>query len=403
MSKVKDIVIPEGWVIEKIWNLWIISAWNWFPEIYQWNLKWKYPFYKVSDTNNLWNEKFLIKANNYIDDIIVNKLKWKIFNKWTIVYPKVWATLLSNKRRILKYNSLIDNNLWTFNIKNWSNIFLYYIFLNIDFWILCWDWALPSISWNTIWNISILLPQSLKEQQKIAEILSTVDEAIEKTDKLIEKYKKIKTWLMEDLFTKWIDVNTWKPHTKFKESKLGLIPESWEIENVINLMKITTWSKNTQDKIENWKYDFYVRSDKIEKINTYSFDWEWVITSWDWVWVWKIYHYVNWKFDFHQRVYLMHCFNNKIIWKYFFSFFKTYFKLRVDSFSAKTTVDSVRLEMISEMLIPIPNIQEQQKIVSILTESDNKIEKEIAYKNKLEKIKKWLMNDLLTGKVRMKY
>jgi type I restriction enzyme S subunit len=62
--------------------------------------------------------------------------------------------------------------------------------------------------------------------------------------------------------------------------------------------------------------------------------------------------------------------------------------MRVDSFSAKTTVDSVRLEMISEMIIPIPPIIEQEKIVEILSKADKKIEKEEAYKEKLGKIKK---------------
>jgi type I restriction enzyme S subunit len=53
--------------------------------------------------------------------------------------------------------------------------------------------TLSAINKDNLRSINILLPQSLQEQQKIAEILSTVDEAIEKTDALIEKYKKIKT------------------------------------------------------------------------------------------------------------------------------------------------------------------------------------------------------------------
>ena len=72
----------------------------------------------------------------------------------------------------------------------------------------------------------------LPEQQKIAEILETVDNAIEKTEKIIEKYKRIKQGLMQELLTKGIDEN-WqirseKTH-KFKDSPLGRIPEEWEV------------------------------------------------------------------------------------------------------------------------------------------------------------------------------
>ncbi|MGD9731359.1 MAG: restriction endonuclease subunit S [Desulfamplus sp.] len=70
------------------------------------------------------------------------------------------------------------------------------------------------------------------EQSKIAEILSTVDKAIEQTEALIAKQQRIKTGLMQDLLTKGIDENgnlrSEKTH-KFKDSPLGRIPEEWEV------------------------------------------------------------------------------------------------------------------------------------------------------------------------------
>jgi type I restriction enzyme S subunit len=76
------------------------------------------------------------------------------------------------------------------------------------------------------------LPEKEFEQRKIAEILETIDNAIEKTDKIIEKYKRIKQGLMQDLLTKGIDENgnirDEKTH-KFKDSPLGRIPEEWEV------------------------------------------------------------------------------------------------------------------------------------------------------------------------------
>lgn len=80
-------------------------------------------------------------------------------------------------------------------------------------------------------KIQFLLPP-LPEQKKIAEILETVDNAIEKTDAIIGKYKRIKQGLMQDLLTKGIDekgqIRSEQTH-KFKDSPLGRIPEEWEV------------------------------------------------------------------------------------------------------------------------------------------------------------------------------
>jgi len=90
--------------------------------------------------------------------------------------------------------------------------------------------AQPGLSSSFIKNFFLPLPP-LPEQQRIAEILETIDNAIEKTDKIIEKYKRIKQGLMQDLLTKGIDENgnirDEKTH-KFKDSPIGRIPEEWE-------------------------------------------------------------------------------------------------------------------------------------------------------------------------------
>jgi len=76
-------------------------------------------------------------------------------------------------------------------------------------------------------------PTSKPEQAKIAEILSTVDRALEQTEALIAKQQRIKTGLMQDLLTRGIDehgnLRTEQTH-KFKDSPLGRIPVEWEVQ-----------------------------------------------------------------------------------------------------------------------------------------------------------------------------
>ena len=83
------------------------------------------------------------------------------------------------------------------------------------------------------------IPDALSEQAKIAEILSTVDRAIEQTEALIAKQQRIKTGLMQDLLTRGIDehgnLRSEQTH-QFKDSPLGRIPVDWEVKELNDLV-----------------------------------------------------------------------------------------------------------------------------------------------------------------------
>src|SRR5690606_10189467 len=70
----------------------------------------------------------------------------------------------------------------------------------------------------------------LPEQQKIASILSSVDDVIEKTRAQIDKLKDLKTGMMQELLTKGIG------HTEFKDSPVGPIPSKWEVHRIGDLL-----------------------------------------------------------------------------------------------------------------------------------------------------------------------
>ncbi len=183
----------------------------------------------------------------------------------------------------------------------------------------------------------------------------------------------------------------------YKQTEVGVIPEDWDDREIGLICKITTGSKDTQDKVKEGKYPFYVRSNTVERINSYSFDGEAVLTSGDGVGVGKIFHYLNCKFDYHQRVYKIYGFNETINGKYFFYQFSTNFYDRVMSMTAKSSVDSVRKEMISEMKIPLPpTLKEQEAIAKVLTDTDNLIQGIEDLIAKKKAIKKGAMQQLLT-------
>lgn len=168
-----------------------------------------------------------------------------------------------------------------------------------------------------------------------------------------------------------------------KAPKIRFKGESSRIKKFIKqIWKISTGKSNTQDQAEDWKYPFFIRSDIALKSNKFLFDEEAVITIGDWN-IWKVFHYINGKYDLHQRCYKISDFKD-IFWKYFYYYFSTKFYKRAMSMTAKATVDSVRLEMISDMLIRFPSLSEQEKIWSLFEQLDSHISKN---QQKLEKLK----------------
>ena len=163
--------------------------------------------------------------------------------------------------------------------------------------------------------------------------------------------------------------------TGYKQTDAGVIPEDWEVEYIENLAQITTGSRNTQDRVDDGDYPFFVRSPHVERINSYSFDGEAVLTAGDGVGTGKVFHYINGRFDAHQRVYRISDFSGEIDGYFFFLFFSSHFYSRIMQMTAKSSVDSVRREMIARMPIPLPPTKaEQEAIAEVLTDADALIE-----------------------------
>ena len=187
----------------------------------------------------------------------------------------------------------------------------------------------------------------------------------------------------------------------YKRAEVGVIPHDWDVDRIDNHASIKTGSKNTQDRIEDGDYPFFVRSQQVERINTYSYEGEAVLTAGDGVGTGKVFHYVNGRFDVHQRVYRISDFSDRLNGRYFFFLFKTRFYDRIMSMTAKSSVDSVRMEMIAGMRIPLPPLPEQRAIATALSDVDGLIGALDALIEKKRAIKQAAMQQLLTGKKRL--
>ena len=178
--------------------------------------------------------------------------------------------------------------------------------------------------------------------------------------------------------------------------------EEWFYNKIGDICIVKTGGRDTQDRKESGKHPFFVRSNTVKKIDSFSFDGEAILTSGDGVGVGKNFHYINDKFDYHQRVYALHTFKEGFLGKFIFQVFKQKFYRRVMRLSAKNSVDSVRMSMITDMEMAFPSLPEQQKIASFLSAVDEKIQQLTKKKDLLEEYKKGVMQQIFSQELRFK-
>ena len=180
-----------------------------------------------------------------------------------------------------------------------------------------------------------------------------------------------------------------KKYSSYKDSGvewIGETPSQWTNARLRFLCDITTGGKDTVNAVDDGKYPFFVRSKKIKRINSFSFDGEGILTAGDGD-ICKIWHHIIGKFDFHQRVYLLYNFKN-VIGKFLYYYLTENFIHEVLKLSAKSTVDSLRLPMFLDFPLAIPPLSEQQKIVEFLDSKTSNIDRLLEQKkNKIEFLK----------------
>jgi len=267
-------------------------------------------------------------------------------------------------------------------------------------------------------NKLVLACPTKEEQQKIAKILSIVDEKIDVIDQRIIETTELKKGLMQKLLTKGIG------HTKFKDSPLGEIPENWECVQLNEISTITRLAG--YEYSEYWQEDengeilalrgynigknkiFYHKlpritnelSLKLNRSRLYKGDVVFpcvgtignaaVIEEDD-------------KFHINQNIAKItpnQCLNSQFLVQYLISNIS---RNEIDRFNATTSQPNVLVGSLRKFRVPFPtSLSEQKQIANILSTVDNKLDVLKDKKSEHQELKKGLMQQLLTGKVRVK-
>ena len=275
-------------------------------------------------------------------------------------------------------------------------------------------------------NFKIALPNYF-EQQRIAEILSTVDKAIQKTDDIIAKTERLKKGLMQELLTKGIG------HKEFKDTKIGKLPEEWEVRTLGEIGELSRGlSYRGQEKFAeevSGSYLFLTLNSIKEGGGLKENGWSWIRTdrlgerhfvregdivianteqSKDGSLIGSpaIVHFPEW-YKKDKAVYSHHI--SKLTLKVgsldinFFYYYLCSTQPIARKYYTVTGVWGLKVDSWAKDLdVIIPPLSEQQQIASILLAIDERLDILRKERVKLERIKQWFMEELLSGKIRVR-
>ena len=276
-------------------------------------------------------------------------------------------------------------------------------------------------------NLDVKIPSDLDEQRKIASVLYNVDQAIQKTEEIIEQTQRIKKGLMQDIFTEG-----YYEHEEFEKHQIGPnkfeLPEDWEFKELGKFIEEFIGGANLSpsDFTEKGVKVFpkggvndrgiaeldedekqYVSEDYAEENQKYLVDNDFLMTALrdlvpsgpnigriveipqgdEYLMAQGVYG-LNIKEKKLNRHYLAHLSNSN------------FYRKRMKQIKVGSTQVHIRKPIFSSVNIPIPSKDEQKKIAEVCNSINDKIRLQKKQKKQLQRLKKGLMQDLLTGEVR---
>ena len=201
VPKIRFPGFTEPWEQRKLGEIGFAKSGVGFPDKEQGG-KEGIPFFKVSDMNTEGNENELIVSNNYVTEEQIKRKKWSIIDDVpAIFFAKVGAAVLLNRKRLVRFPFLLDNNTmaYIFDKNVWNCDFGKALFETIDLTKLTQVGAIPSYNSSDVEDITICIPK-LYEQAKIGEFFKKLDNLITLHQRKLEHLQKQKKALLQQMF-----------------------------------------------------------------------------------------------------------------------------------------------------------------------------------------------------------
>lgn len=283
----------------------------------------------------------------------------------------------------------LNTALWVKNFHGNDSRYIYYLLSKFDFKKFSDKTGVPGVNRNDLHAVKVPVPPIL-EQKKIAHILSTWDKAIAITEQMLANSQQQKKALMQQLLTG-------------RKRLLGgngvRFSGEWASEKLSSLCSIRTGRKDVNEGNPEGEYPFFTCASEPTRSDTYSYDCEALLVAGNGV-IGKT-HYFKGKFEAYQRTYILSDF--EIVDVSFLHQYILYWLMRdIEREKQHGAMPYIKLGLLQNFLVLLPCLSEQREIAHALNIADKAV---LALQQKLEALKqekKALMQQLLTGKRRVK-
>ena len=298
----------------------------------------------------------------------------------------------------------VDTLFYTYDFQGILPKYLYYAFCTIDWLSMNEASGVPSLTAKNISTITLQLPP-LPEQQRIAKALSDVDALISTTEKLIQKKKNIKQGTMQNLLTGKKRLPGFGSQTKpptYKQTELGPIPEDWEVKNIGTTCNVITGGEApvvySKDKNTLYKYPIYSNGKEVYGYHaSYTIDHDAVCISSIGENTGDIFYYQK-NFTPIIRLKVIIPKKSNIDTEFLYYCLKT-IKIDTTKNGGIPNINSNDVKSIN--YIQPTSKKEQTAIANVLSSMDKEIETLNAKLEKYRNLKTAMMQQLLTGKIRL--
>jgi len=371
-------IVPEDWECVKLKDYIKINSGRSPSEFKFFNNG--IPYFKVEQLNN--STKYQKLTPYYIKSD-------KRIPGGSIIFPKRGVSLFLNKIRILAQDSFMDTNLMTLTVtsNDVNNEFLFYVLVRIGLWKIADITSVPQINKKHINSLVIPKPP-ISEQQAIAEVLSDIDKLIASLGKLIDKKQKIKQGIIQELL--------------IERKRLSGFSGKWEKKKIGEIADVGRGRVISQKEINSsleGKYPVYssqtTNNGIMGYIDTYDYEGEYITWTTDGINAGKVF-YRNGKFN---------CTNvcGTIKLKKDNPKFVAIMLDTVTSKHVSKNLANPKLmnDAMKQIEIELPPLEEQRSIAQIIGDIEDEIESLKRKREKYKAIKQAMMQELLTGRIRL--
>lgn len=384
-------VIPEDWEILKIKDIGYLTSGE-SPSHFEFSAG-RLPYFKVEQLNN---------SVKYQIDTPYHTSSSKPIDMGSIIFPKRGAAISTNKVRLLAQPSLLDTNIMALTVTNGQvhNEYLFYWFIRKGLWQIADTTSVPQINNKHILPLQFPSP-SFVEQERIADALSDIDSFLTALEKQISKKKVIKQGAMQELLTGKRRLpgfsEKWEQRTFYDVCEICarmVDPTQKEYAGLPHIGnesiekfsgRITHYNKAKDDHLRSGKYLFGSNDVLYGKINP---------------------HFAKAAFPKFEGLcsadmYPISC-KDTILPEYLlYVLLSSDFTNYTISLSKRSGIPKVNRDELADYLITLPLLDEQKEISNVLHAMDMEIEFLMQKLEKYRQVKQGMMQQLLTGKIRL--